>query len=345
MAKIWIISDTHFGVRNNSKKWEDIMYSWMNDYFFPLIETEKEEGDVLVHLGDVFDNRQSVSLSSMNLAINFFERLSKEFKQIRVLCGNHDAYYTTNNDISSIECLKYIPNVKIIKTPETDIILGKRVLFLPWMEDKKTFYKSISESSPDVLFCHAEFYGCVMNSYGTKSEHDFNVPDILHIYSGHIHHRENYKNLVYVGSPYQITQNDRNNSKGVWTYAPQENEERFFYNNISPEFIRVSYSSISDMTLSEFKHMCKNKFVEIEANSALMSKCFFQKLLTLVQDCGIMDILFVPAKQTNENIKNINITNCASISDMLDEYIDDYVDCNENMKKSIKKLSKKLINE
>lgn len=345
MSKIWIISDTHFGVRNNSKKWEELMRSWMEDTFLPLVDSEKEEGDVLIHLGDVFDNRQSVCLSSMNLAIDFFERLSTRFDKIWILCGNHDAYYTNRNDITSIECFKHIPHVSIVKTPLLETIFGKKILLLPWIENKREFNKSVYSFSPEILFCHAEFYGCTMNASKVYSDSDLDIPDILKIYSGHIHHRQKYKNVTYIGSPYQLTQNDRNNNKGVWTYDPQKDEERFYFNCKSPEFMRMKYQSISEMTLQEFKQTCSNKFVEIETEHSLMAKCQFQKLLSFVQDSNIMDLSFVPAKSSQKDENDINISNCVSITEMLKKYIDEFVYCDEDTKKSVRQISKKLINE
>lgn len=345
MSRFWIISDTHFGVRNYSKKWEDLMVSWMDDFFFPLVDREISEDDILVHLGDVFDNRHSICLSTMNIAIDFFEKAASRFKKIYVLCGNHDAYYTTKNDVTSIECLKYIPNVNVIKSKTSKEIFGKNVTFIPWTENLSVF-KNVKKEKTDILFCHAEFLGCVMNSSGVKSENNLDIPNILHIYSGHIHHRQKYKNVTYVGSPYQLTQNDRNNIKGVWIYDPETNSEQFIYNNFSPEFLRMKYDNIKDLPFGEFKKICENCFVEIETDNMLMTKCQFQKLLSLLQnDEKIMDLSFLPLKKENKNTNNINISDCMQLSEMLDMYIDEYVSCDEITKKSIRAISKKLINE
>lgn len=350
MAKIWIIGDTHFGVRNNSKKWEELMHTWMDDFFFPLVDSEKNDDDILVHLGDTFDNRQSICLSTMNMAIEFFEKASQRFKEVWVLCGNHDAYYTTRNDVSSIECLKHIPKVNIVKEPTTLKVNGnsfhsKTLSFIPWTEDKNVFKNVVFENSPDIVFCHAEFIGCTMNASGIKSENDLEIPDIFKIYSGHIHHRQKHKNVVYAGSPYQLTQNDRNNTKGVWVYDLETGNEQFYFNDVSPEFLRLKYTSIEDMTLAEFKSLCNNKFVEIEAQHSLMSKCNFQKLLTYIQDDkSIMDISFTPLKSSSDE-RNISISDCVSITEMLDTYIDIYVCCDPATKKLVRTISKKLINE
>ncbi len=347
MAKFWIISDTHFGVKNNSKRWEELMKKWMDGFFFPLMENNVEEGDILVHCGDVFDNRQSVGLSTMSMCIGFFERLSGYFKEMWVLCGNHDAYLTTRNDITSIDCLKHIPGVNIVKTPVVENIFGKNVGFVPWTEDGHEFDGiSFSAKKIDILFCHAEFSGCTMNSYGTKSESVLDIPNISRIYTGHIHHMHRYKNVVYVGSPYQLTQNDRNNSKCVWTYDVFADKEKFYSNTFSPEFTRMEYDKVKDMTFGEFKQICGNRFVEIETDGNLMAKCRFQKMLSLLKDNdNIMDMSFVPVNKDNTFSSDINISECASISEMLDKYIDEMVICDAQTKKHVRAISKKLIHE
>lgn len=345
MGKFWIISDTHFGVKNNSKKWEELMQHWMDKFFFPLLEEHANPDDVFVHCGDIFDNRQSIGLSTMSMCISFFEKLTKYFSDIYILCGNHDAYYTTKNDIASIDCLKHISKIHVIKKPTQKEIFGKNVMFVPWMEDENTFKKVCSiKANIDIWFCHAEFSGCTMNSSGTKSESNLNIPNMSHIYTGHIHHRHKYKNVTYVGSPYQLTQNDRNNSKCVWTYDPIMQNEQTYLNTFSPEFIRIKYQDVCDMSFREFKQLCKNKFVEIETDGALMAKCRFQKLLSLVnENDNILDLSFCPVNKESTVSENINISDCTTISEMLEKYVNEMIVCDPQIKKSVLAISKKLI--
>lgn len=342
MPKFWIISDTHFGVRNNSKKWEDLIRGWADNFLYPLFDREVSPDDILVHCGDVFDNRQSVGLSSMSFCIEFFEKLSGYFSGIRVLCGNHDAYYTSKNDIASVDCLKYIPGVRVVKEPETCEIFGKRVMFVPWTENPDDF--NMPDCRPDILFCHAEFGGCVMNASGTKSESRLRAPDISRIYTGHIHHCQKRGRVTFVGSPYQLTQNDRNNRKCVYSYDPENDKEYAYPNTFSPEFIRVKYENVSGMPLGEFRDLCRNRFVEIAADPALAARCRFQKLASLAaEDDPVTDITFVPSGDNPSAPADINISECASVSEMLDRYIDEAVICDAKTKESVRAISKKLI--
>ena len=68
-----MVSDSHLGCRSNSVLWLQIIEDYFFNFFIPLIKKEYKKGDVLYHLGDVFDNRQSVNLAAQDLAIRVFE--------------------------------------------------------------------------------------------------------------------------------------------------------------------------------------------------------------------------------------------------------------------------------
>lgn len=340
MGKIWILSDTHFGVKNSSKKWEDIMKKWMDDFFFPLIKENVQENDILIHLGDVFDNRSSVCLSTMSLAINFFERLSDNFKEILVLCGNHDAYYTNNNEITSIDCLKHIKNVKVIKEEYIYNIFNKNLMFISWNEDNSRFNNI--RGDVDYIFCHSEFNGCILNSSNVKSENGFEITNVkkdIKVYSGHIHHRHKHKNITYVGSPYHLTQNDRGNTKGVYVINMDNGKEVFYKNEVTPQFMRIKYDDIVDKSVEEYKKLFNNKFVEIEIDNVLMGNSKIQDLISIIdKDDSIMNVSFVPIKSKEEDNREFDINNCVSIKEMLNNYIDEFIDCDKELKDKIKQI-------
>ena len=75
--RAWMITDTHLGVRNGSIEWLEIMKEYFNNFFIPLLKREKQEGDFLVHVGDVFDSRHSLNLLIMNEGITIFEEIAK----------------------------------------------------------------------------------------------------------------------------------------------------------------------------------------------------------------------------------------------------------------------------
>ena len=113
-----MVSDSHLGCRSNSVLWLHIIEDYFFNFFIPLVKKEYKKGDVLYHLGDVFDNRQSVNLAAQDLAIRIFEELGKIFPDIHIIVGNHDIMRKNSNEISSVDCLKYLPNVTVLKEPK-----------------------------------------------------------------------------------------------------------------------------------------------------------------------------------------------------------------------------------
>jgi predicted MPP superfamily phosphohydrolase len=65
------------------------------------VDKEYREGDVLIHLGDYYDSRQSVNLKVLNLGVDIAEKLSNRFRDgVHIIIGNHDIWGKTSNDIN-----------------------------------------------------------------------------------------------------------------------------------------------------------------------------------------------------------------------------------------------------
>ena len=71
--RVWFITDTHFGVRNSSNEWIEIIRDYFFQWFIPLVKENYRPGDVLIHLGDWYDSRQSVNLKVLNLGVDVAE--------------------------------------------------------------------------------------------------------------------------------------------------------------------------------------------------------------------------------------------------------------------------------
>ena len=57
--KLAIITDTHFGARNDNQNFSDYFYKFYDNVFFPTL-VEKDIKTV-IHMGDVMDRRKYVS--------------------------------------------------------------------------------------------------------------------------------------------------------------------------------------------------------------------------------------------------------------------------------------------
>lgn len=287
-----MVSDTHLGCRSNAVEWMEIIEDYFFNFFIPLVEKEYKDGDVLYHLGDVFDNRQSVNLMAQHLAIRVFERLSTIFPETHVIVGNHDIYRKNSNEITSVDCLKYIPKIIIHKDPVVhNYPCGKKSLLMPWRRDPDHERETLDEFGVcDYLFCHSEVKGLRLGP-NPKNVQDFGSDTEIYkgfdkVFSGHIHIRQQTKNVYMVGNPYHMTRSDRNNVKGVYLLEIENGELTFFENTLSPEFQKYDISSIYDLTLEEFVKKIENNFVDLYIPSSFVSRYNISKLMNLLEGCA-----------------------------------------------------------
>ena len=89
--RIFMISDLHFGVRNNSIEWLENHLEFFHKFYIPYLKENLQKGDVLFVLGDWFDNRQLLDINVMNKSIDLILDLS-EILPVYFMTGNHDIY-------------------------------------------------------------------------------------------------------------------------------------------------------------------------------------------------------------------------------------------------------------
>ena len=112
MCKIFIIGDSHIGLGfpNSVEKWTKVHMEYFNDFLIPLLQKEVSKGDIIVHVGDLFDNRNVIPINLLHYTQNLLEMISK-IAPLHILVGNHDLYTKSTSEINSVSLYKYIPNV------------------------------------------------------------------------------------------------------------------------------------------------------------------------------------------------------------------------------------------
>ena len=265
--RVWFITDSHLGVRNSSNEWIDIMRDYFFGWFIPLVKKNYRPGDILIHLGDVYDSRQSINIKVLNLGVDVFESLSEIFTDgIYVIAGNHDLWGKTSNEINSLKSIKWVPNVNILEEPETLVLGDKKFLMMPWRKDHATEEEFLDNSGPhDYLCCHADIRGLKFNRYVTVEEgaDSKKFSKFKTVYSGHIHYSQVVNNIHMLGSPYELTRSDMGNPKSVTLLDLQTEEETKFVNDFSPKFKKFIFDQILEMTIEDLEPEFRNNFVDI----------------------------------------------------------------------------------
>ena len=78
MTKIAIITDTHFGVRNDISHFIESQNKFFENTFFPKID--ELNIDTILHLGDVFDRRKYINYYTLKECKRFYHnRLEGNF--------------------------------------------------------------------------------------------------------------------------------------------------------------------------------------------------------------------------------------------------------------------------
>jgi DNA repair exonuclease SbcCD nuclease subunit len=349
VKRIWVLGDMHLGVRSNSLEWLEIQKDFYENKFIPTLKKHVKEGDILVQVGDAFDNRQSINLRVLHYAVDLFERLGK-ILPVHVICGNHDIWAKKSNEVSSIDSLKWIPNVQVYKKPKLYTWNKKKVLLMPWRRDSNHETETLAKyPNANIVFCHSEVSGVKLNSKVKNNEGtDTNsYKNYDAVYSGHIHYRQNKGKLRLVGTPYELTRSDSGNTKGFDLVNLETMEETFFENNISPKFVKFYLTSLYSVTLGEFKEKIKNNFVDLYVPSNIATTSALGRLINKVQKIGrkiepniyeqdtFLDKDLYDMDEIEDMYKNYNILHLCNL------YVDGMTDDDE-MKQKIKSKLKSL---
>lgn len=301
--RIFIITDTHFGVRSSSIEWLDIMKDYFYDFFIPFLRRNVEPGDILIHCGDLFDNRSSLNLLVLNSVIDIFDEI-RRILPVYIILGNHDTYLKSSNDINSVRILSFMEDINVIQEPEVlETDTGKKLFFLPWRVNYEAERDQINKTDANYLFCHLDINLFKFNAYSTVTTG--NDPNIFakydRVFNGHIHYRQSKNNILLLGCPYQLTRGDSGNYKGIYIFDPNKNEYKFIENKISPKFVKIKLESVLNKTFEEYRELVRNNYVDIITNSKWTMSFPFNELLECVNDYRKINII-VDNNETPEDI-------------------------------------------
>lgn len=240
--KIPIITDTHFGARSDSLAFNEYFHKFFDKVFIPYIK--KEELNLVVHLGDVFDRRKYVNFHILSEAKKLFWRLKNLGVDMDIIVGNHDTYWKNTNDVNSPDLLLGDVYTKIYNKA-TEVMLGDlKVLYIPWITDENLneTLEAIEKTDARVCMGHLELkdFQVMPGVY-----HDTGIsPKVFEkfelVLSGHFHTRQSKDNIHFLGCPYQINFSDMNETKGFHV-LDTETLELTFIENPYEMFHKITY--------------------------------------------------------------------------------------------------------
>ncbi len=358
MSKILLLSDVHLGMGfpNSKEKWINVAKEYFEKFFFPLIEKELTKDDIIVQLGDLFDNRSIIPIDVLNYAQSILERMSK-ICPVHIILGNHDLYSKSTSELNSIRLFNYIPNVTVYEKATKIYYNNKSILMMPYIENKAEQIKLLKEHSGcDYLLCHSDLNGAKMhlNSAAHKNVDKIDVEcfdGYQIVRSAHIHIRQNNKNFTFVGSIFEMDRNDTDNQKGVYILDTNNMTEKFIPNNISPKFKKIYINTEED--LSQLDNIGNNWIDLFISNTLLINNSKLRrKLESILRDINFESVNYIDDivteekiivesnEEINESIMSLNI----DFEENIIKYIEDKNYENDKIKKGILKEFEEIIN-
>jgi DNA repair exonuclease SbcCD nuclease subunit len=300
MSKILVIGDTHLGLGypNSVDKWFKVHKEYFEDFLIPLVVKELNQDDIIIHCGDLFDNRSVVPINILNYAQDLLEKLSK-ICPVHILIGNHDLYTKATNEVNTVKLYKYIPNITVYEEPTKIEFCGKSILMLPWVEKKKDQIQILQKfSGCDYLFCHSDLNGAKMHltSVAHKNSDKIDVEEFSgfkNVYSGHIHILQVSKNFTFVGNNFEMDRNDINNQKGIFILDTFIDEERFIPNNISPKYKKIYIRTQEDIDSLEI--VSTKDYIDLFISNSLLinNRKLRRKLETMLESGNFASVDYI----------------------------------------------------
>ena len=324
--KIALITDTHFGARNDNLAFNEYFYEFYENQFFPYLKEHKIKH--CVHLGDVMDRRKFISY---RIARDFRERFINSFKGINfhMLVGNHDTFYKNTNDVNSLHELVdgKFKNIKVYsKTTEVDFGDCK-ILFVPWINSDNYSYtmEMLDTTSAQICMGHLELSGFQMQRGMIMTEgwdkRLFQKFDM--VMSGHFHHKSDDGQIFYLGTPYEIYWNDYDDPKGFHIFDTKTRElERIV--NTNTLFCKIYYDDTTQDYMSHDISRYKNKYVKVivvNKKNLYQFDHFVDRLL--LADAHDIKIIEDFSEMDASNVSDDIVENTEDTMTLLEKYIDE----------------------
>jgi DNA repair exonuclease SbcCD nuclease subunit len=226
--RVIITSDIHFGVPGK------LQHSIWAAKVIREYAAKNDIGVVLV-LGDMFHDRQSLNIQVLSESFDFFDELDKDYDQEWVVFpGNHDMFLKNSWKVNSVRPLSRL--LTIVEEIKCINIGGQKFWIVPFVHYEAAFMQAIRaievQASPDdILLTHIGVRGASLNEcflLKNWSVVDFSETKFKRVYTGHFHCYQHVgKNTWYPGSPIPFRFEEGLVEHGFLVYDTEKNEHEF----------------------------------------------------------------------------------------------------------------------
>ena len=241
-----LFSDIHFGKSNNSQiKNQDCLdfIKFTCDYV-----KEYKEVDEIIFLGDWFDNRDSINVSTLYYSSKALELLNSLDIPVKFIVGNHDLFLKNSRDITSLLVAKEYKNIEVIDSPKFD---GKD-LYVPWLVGEEKLPLLIQQYNPRYVYGHFEIPSFKFNQQvvyeGIFNPNEYKCANLKRIFSGHFHTKNSHDGIFYLGNTHCLDMSDVNdeNNKGITLLNVDTDEVSQVAWKEGPTYRKINISQLLD---------------------------------------------------------------------------------------------------
>jgi DNA repair exonuclease SbcCD nuclease subunit len=246
-----LFTDTHFGWKNNSMTWLNSQMKFIYEQFIPTIKKLSKEGDVrVIHCGDVFDSRSTISTCVASKVVQAFKDIRKVCKEFVIVCGNHDFYSPNSDTVNTVKLFMSNMDIDIV---DQEILERDGHAYIPWYK----WIENDFDINSGYVFVHADIIGETL-------------PDSMRgrtVFSGHIHTPSERPGRFNLGSCYSLNFADANSVRGF--YIIKDGKIVFKPNEVSINFYRIYNEDILNKDISKLNN---EDYVELYVSETNMSK-------------------------------------------------------------------------
>ena len=297
MSKYLLTGDWHFqrGIKTT------ILVNYLQ-----YIQNYCTENDItkIIIMGDVFDKSSSIKNDAFIPLFRQLYEMKNNGIEFTIIVGNHDVFNKNNDSIIEV----FSPIAHVIKNYYIDDDLD--AVFVSYTKEPEVFTQIPAKK---YLFTHVPIVDFSFdNAYHATEKHAFR-PELFEdydtVFSGHFHRFQHNKNIVYVGSPFQMNFGEIGQKKGFIVLDDYINEWEFIPYD-GPEYMKFYVSEFNDVDV-------ENKFVGVVVDTKIQN---YVKLKRLLYDRGAIDVqpFFEKAE---EDIDEIEETEYTAIVDIVREYL------------------------
>lgn len=314
-----LIGDLHFGEHHNSDQHNQDLLDFLD---FVIAYAASKGIRRLSCLGDYFDNRSTLGVSTISYAMTGVDKLREHFTDsLNFLPGNHDLFYKDSRDITSLEIFR--DKVSLIESLYFDA--AESTLYVPWVlsdDEYQTAVRAAHHHKARFVFGHFEANTFRMNNKFTMEggQDPAALAGVQHVFSSHYHDRQTKHNFTYIGNPFPFDYGDANATERGFCVVNPDTGTFEFVNYDAIRIISMAHTAFLSPSFTVTNPKTSIKVVVDEVISPETTQAIQDKLesLTLRQSQVVYNTSAIK-ELINQDVKAV--TEVKNLDELVIEYL------------------------